>query len=126
MTMRIQTRDNRTEFFPGEEIVGRVEWQLTQPPQSVELRLFWYTRGKGDQDVDVVHNLPFENPSTTDRRDFRIQLPDAPYSFSGKLISLTWALELVAQPSGETERVEIMVTPTGSEIQLAAPSDTNV
>lgn len=116
--MKIETAENRTEFFPGEEVKGRVSWELDKPPQSVELRLFWYTRGKGDQDVSVVQTVDFSNPSQYEQRDFSITLPDAPYSFSGKIISLIWALELVAQPSGTTERLEILLTPTGAEIDL--------
>ena len=45
-------------------------------------------------------------------------MPESPYSFSGKLVSLLWALELVAEPSGDTERKDISITPTGTEISL--------
>jgi hypothetical protein len=45
-------------------------------------------------------------------------LPLAPYSFSGKLISLIWGLELVLEPSQETARFEFTLSPTGEEIML--------
>lgn len=51
-------------------------------------------------------------------RAFRFQLPEAPYSFSGKLISLAWALELIAYPSKEVVRREIVLAPGGSEVRL--------
>src|SRR4029079_11056794 len=93
-------------------------WQLEKPAQSVELRLFWYTRGKGDQDVGVVSTVPFPEPGLTDSRGLRIPLPAGPFSFSGKLISLLWALEVVAEPGSRAGRLEIIVSPSRREIQL--------
>jgi len=84
----------------------------------VELRLFWHTEGKGTRDVEVIETLSFSVPSRQDRRDFRFRLPDSPYSFSGKLVSVIWALELVLLSSGETERLEIVVSPTRTELAL--------
>jgi hypothetical protein len=49
-------------------------------------------------------------------------LPEGPYSFSGKLISLIWALELACSPGSETVRREITVSPTGHEIVLGEHS----
>ena len=39
---------------PGEVLKGRVGWQSDTPITSAELRLFYYTKGKGTRDVDVV------------------------------------------------------------------------
>ena len=116
--LEIKTRDDRTEFLPGEELAGEVLWQSDSAPGLVELRLFWHTEGKGTRDVGVIGTLNFSVPGRQDRRDFRFQLPDSPYSFSGKLVSIVWALELVLMSSGETERLEILVSPTRSEIAL--------
>ena len=46
-------------------------------------------------------------------------LPAGPYSFSGRLISLIWALELVAEPGNHVARVEITLGPDGQEVVLA-------
>ncbi|MCX8038728.1 MAG: hypothetical protein N3D11_17075 [Candidatus Sumerlaeia bacterium] len=116
--LQITLHDNRTEFLPGETVEGRVSWQLAQPAKSVEVRLFWFTRGKGTTDVEVAATARFDRPAPSDQQPFRFTLPKAPYSFSGKLISLVWAIELVVEPSGETERVEIVLSPTGREILL--------
>ena len=112
---------NRTRFLPGDEIVAAAYWKLDQPPSSVEVRLFWFTRGKGTQDVNVVQTIRFDHPQIEEARPARLVLPEAPYSFSGKLISLVWALEIVADPSGESTRVELTVSPTGDEIDLRQP-----
>ena len=118
-TLQIATRDGRRQFFPGDEIEGTASWQLGEPAKAVELRLFWYTRGKGTTDAGIVDRARFDHPAQTDEYTFRLKLPDGPYSFSGKLISLIWALELVVEPSGEAERLEFTVSPTGKEIVLS-------
>ncbi len=116
--LRIETRDSQTQFRPGEEIIGTVSWLLDESPEAIELRLFWYTQGKGTQDISLIESIRFDHPAQQERRPFRIRLPEAPYSFSGKLISLVWALELVELPSKDVERLDITLSPTGAEIVL--------
>ncbi|UCE50589.1 MAG: hypothetical protein JSW47_10580 [Phycisphaerales bacterium] len=86
----------------------------------MELRLLWYTQGKGDEDAGLAETMTFEPQGLADQRSFRFTLPDGPYSFCGSLISLTWALELSAWPGDVCERKEITVTPTGQEVLLEA------
>jgi len=117
-SIEIETVDASTSWRPGETLEGTVSWRFDRDPKSVELRLFWYTEGKGDQDVEVVSALAFENLASQDRRTFRFSLPAGPYSFSGKLISLTWALEAIVMPGTVVDRLEISVSPTGREILL--------
>jgi hypothetical protein len=111
---------NRTEYGPGEPISGEVSWQLDAPPAGVEVRLFWYTRGKGTTDVQVVKAQHFDSAGTAGRRKFKFVLPEEPYSFSGKLISLVWALEAVVQPGNRSQRLELVVAPGGREVLLGA------
>ena len=108
--MRIAIRDNQTAFRPCEQIEGTVSWSFgDRVPEVVELRLFWYTRGRGTQDVSVVENLHFDRPRAREVRPFCLRLPYAPYSFGGQLVSLTWAVELVAASPEAVERVEIVL-----------------
>jgi hypothetical protein len=59
--------------------------------------------------------------------EFRMKIPEAsPPSFSGQLVSLEWALEFQIETSGETERCEITVSPTGQEISLYKYDDGNL
>jgi len=119
--IRVETRDGVTAFRPGDEAAGTVRWQLDQPPRSLDLRLFWYTQGKGEQDMGVVEELPLAEPGAEGSRSFRFRLPAGPFSFSGKLISLLWAIEAVAETVGagpQAGRCEIIVSPTGREILL--------
>jgi len=119
-TLKIGTYENRTAFQPGEEIAGKVLWILdeSERAEAVEVRLFWYTQGKGTRDVALVGSVRFDDPPPREQREFRFTAPEGPYSFSGKLISLAWALEVVVLPSEETERIEVVVSPTGREVIL--------
>ena len=93
-------------------------WQVDDPPQSAELRLFWYTSGKGTQDVGNVETVVFQTPQTHDDRTFSLTLPREPYSFSGKLISIVWALELIVEPGANVERQEFVMSASGAEVVL--------
>ena len=116
--LRIELADELASFKPTDELNGTVTWDLEQIPSSMELRLFWFTRGKGTEDVGVIKTIRFETPGLRDKKTFNFSLPDSPYSFSGKLISLIWALELIAEPSSQVARREIVVAPGGRELRL--------
>ncbi len=110
-------KDNNV-YFPEEIIEGTVSWQLNIDPKKVYLRLFWFTSGKGTEDMEVVDEISFDNPGISDSRPFKFTLPNEPYSFSGKLVSLTWALEILSKPGKEAEQKEIVVSPYGHEVNL--------
>jgi len=116
--LKILLREDRTRFRPGETMDGVAGWQLDQPAKSLELRLFWFTKGKGTEDMQIVQTVRFETPQNDEARRFSLKLPDMPFSFSGQLVSLIWALELVVIPGDLMTRLEIVVSPTGEEILL--------
>ena len=117
-TLRIDISGGLRGYKPGETMNGRVTWQVDEPPQSAELRLFWYTSGKGTQDVENVDSVVFQTPQTHDDRTFSLTLSRQPYSFSGKLISLVWALELIVEPGSNVERQGLVMSASGSEVVL--------
>jgi hypothetical protein len=116
----IALQDQKTAFAPRQTIHGRAEWNLGTRPRHLELSLLWYTAGKGTRDVGVIETKRFDAPGASGAQDFSFALPDGPYSFSGKLISLIWALELTSSSGSESVRQEITVSPTGREILLSA------
>lgn len=118
--LKILLREQRTAFRPGEMIEGVAGWRLDKEPRSVELRLFCFTRGKGTEDVLVINNQTFDAPQLEEGRKFSFTLPSQPWSFSGQLVSLIWALELVVEPGSQSTRVEFVLAPDGEEIQLHA------
>lgn len=116
--LTIGLKDNRTEYKPGEILTGTVSWAMQRNPKSVEVRLFWYTSGKGTTDTCLVSRQVFDSPNGLDQRKFQIEIPNGPYSFSGKLISLRWGLELVVNRGKEVQRVDLTVSPTGQEVRI--------
>lgn len=121
---RLDIQSDFDAYFPGGELQAEVSWELDRDPAAVELRLVWNTSGKGDRDLKVVHAVRFDAPSARDRREVTITLPWGPYSFSGKLISLIWALELVVLPANLSVRKELTMGPDAREVLIgvARPS----
>jgi hypothetical protein len=107
-----------TVAAPNMDLGGTVTWVLPKPTDVLELRLLWRTRGIGTSDMQVVDRVRFENPKPMEERPFRLRLPPGPYSFSGKLVSLGWMLELVTLPQEESVSVDLVLSPTGQEIVL--------
>jgi hypothetical protein len=112
----IRTTDGRTAFSPGEPVAGIVSWSLPAAPRRMEVRLFWFTRGKGTQDVQIVEPIVIENAPMQGQHPFTFHAPNGPYSFSGRLISLIWGLEVLAEPKDRSDRIEIVCAPGGREI----------
>ena len=124
--VKIAVRKQPAEYEPGEEIAGGAQWQLDRSPESVEARLLWHTVGRGGrshEDVGVVSTVRFDAPQRDDTRSFRFTAPLAPYSFSGQLVTLTWAVELVALPHKENSRVELSIAPGGKPLELVAVAE---
>ena len=117
--LNLETADGRSWFKPGELIVGRASWYLDKEVDAIEIRLFWYTSGKGSRDVGVERTLRIERPDTSGYRDFSFPAPEGPYSFSGKLITLQWSIEVVVLPNGETERFDLGIGPRPIEVDLS-------
>lgn len=113
---------DRGELRPKEKISGKVSWRVSTPVRYIELRLFWYTIGKGSEDVGVVDTLRIEDVAQAGTRGFSFILPASPYSFSGRLISLVWAVEALVEPGRECQRAEFTFAPSGKEVLLYAQS----
>lgn len=118
--LSIELKDGKHAFAPGEQVEGRIEWSLDSNLRALELSLLWHTSGKGTRDVRVLHTHRIDSPGSFGLDKLSFTLPPGPYSFSGKLISLIWALELTCTPGDETVRQEIVVSPTGREILLTS------
>ncbi len=111
----LNIKPDKLTFAPGEIVGGEVNWNLGQAPSWVEVRLFWFTRGKGTTDTHQEAKIRFDNPASSETRRFELQLPVEPYSYNGHLIAIVWALELSAHDD-PTTRVELVMSPTGKEI----------
>lgn len=115
--VKIDVRKRPAEFEPGEEIVGAAQWLLARTPEAVEARLLWYT-GRGPYVADVIETVRFEGALKDDTRPFRFTAPEAPYSYCGRLLTLCWAVELMAYPNRESARVELVIAPGGRALEF--------
>ncbi len=116
--IRLGLRENITTFQSGDSIAGAALWEFTQKKKCIEVRLVWFTRGKGTEDGATVATQAFDATQLADTGTFSFTAPEAPYSFDGTLIALVWAVELVAEPGNEFERIEIIIAPGEKEIAL--------
>ena len=118
---RITLDSENRSFVPGDRISGRVEWKnLKGAPEKVEIRLIWHTTGKGDQDCEFVDSVEHSQPKSNGESGFDFVAPSRPFSFSGKLISLTWAIEALVFPSLDAEQAELVISSDGKEVILHA------
>jgi hypothetical protein len=112
--------DGRSAFAPGESVEVDAEWQLAEPAREIELRLVWSTAGIGARDLDVVERRVIGAGRSGHGRH-TLQLPESPYSFSGKLISLLWSLELIVDDGRCSVQLRIVVAPERREIVIGIP-----
>jgi hypothetical protein len=114
---------NRTAFQPRENLSAAVLWALDRAPAQIEARLFWRTRGKGTEDVEIVARQFLVSPAAAGESSMTFALPEGPWSFSGKLISLGWGVEVVAEPGGQNARCEFVLGPDAREVLLSPIED---
>ena len=115
----IQVKKDKSTYLPGQTISGMVSWgELPPETDKVAVRLIWFTSGKGDRDVQIVGELDVDRPGAAGELEFNFVVPHRPYSFSGQLISLTWALEAIVFPGMEAQQLELIVSPNAREILL--------
>ena len=104
--LNLKLNKNSNEYVAGEVIRGTAAWEaLPEKTNKLSVRLIWYTQGRGDRDVELLESLDFEITSgmhRTGEQNFDFVAPARPYSFSGKLIELTWAVELIVYPTRDS------------------------
>lgn len=121
----IELENGRTVYRPGDTISGRVRWHRDDDVRSAEVRLGWFTQGKGTGDGALVEAMTTEHLAAQGTLPFRFILPEGPWSFSGALVTLAWTIELVLEPGHDVAGSEILLTPSGSEIRLADATAVN-
>lgn len=109
---------NRTAFAPGDRIEVTVLWAFSRVPGTIDVRLFWITRGKGTEDIEIVDRSSIRAPTVAGEERCVFVLPEAPWSFSGKLISLVWGVEAVVAAPEQAARCEFVLAPDAAEIRL--------
>ena len=118
-SISIQLDQENSEFQTGTTISGKVIWSAAAT-KKIELRLFWFTEGRGTQDIELIEERNWDAQAQGEQ-PFEFTLPTEPYSFSGRLISLQWALEAVTLPKeNATTRKVFTLSPNGKELVLSS------
>lgn len=120
--LEISLETKEAIFAPGETVAGEVSWLFHDMIKPLEIRLIWYTKGKGTQDVTLVEKMKIDSNTMSGQSPFSFKLPPTPYSFSGKLISVIWALELVTLGKEYKKQVQIIMGPNKEEVDLFVKS----
>ena len=119
--LNLKFDEDRKEFLPGETVSVQLEWELENKVERIDLRLFFFTRGHGDTDFELVQKESVEQPERRGKQSFQFSLLSLPYSFEGKLFSIIWAIEAELFPLQEIYREEILVGP--NKIQVSQNSE---
>ena len=115
----ISLTNEQTAFVPGNIIAGTIRWaDIKENTEQIDVRLIWYTKGKGERNHELLDSHPIVNPQNQGESGFQFAVPHRPYSFSGKLVSLVWAIEAIAFPDLEAEQLEVVISKDGKEIIL--------
>ncbi len=119
MSISIHLHDEQTGFAPGGTIAGEVRWnQLPVSDKTViSLELAFRTEGKGTSQREVFHELEWPVTMAKGNESFTIEAPNWPWSFSGKLVSILWALD-AWQGNEHAEAVPVTISPNGDEMDL--------
>jgi hypothetical protein len=106
---------------PGDAVRLNVAWDIDAAPARIEVRLVYRTAGKGTTDVVCATTNTQESPANSGRRIITLTLPpDAPLSYDGKLLSISWfaQAELIGTKKRVTDTAELplIVSPIGRPI----------
>lgn len=108
----------KLNYQPGESIEGKFVWKQIGKGIRFDIRLIWFTEGKGTRDHQTIHHQLIEPKEFDGSKSFRFVAPHWPHSFSGQFISLRWAIEAVELPSDEATTMILVIAPEGQEIVL--------
>ena len=106
-------------YPPYGTLTGTVKWDFAPDAVSRNLTvaLYWFTEGRGSETGETVDEISIAN-SSSGRREFSFKLPPGPYSFSGRLITLKWAVEFSGEKPDFAVRKEFVMSPDGNLIVL--------
>ena len=115
----IKLKIEKEHYAPKENIQVSLHWDLMDVAENIiEVHLFWYTEGRGDEDMEIIETQEIKLNAKSGSKDLIFVAPLQPYSFSGKYIALTWAIEAVMQKSKISALEIFYLTPFHEKIIL--------
>lgn len=107
-------------FLPGEVVNANVSWEpkKNKGPEFIVIKLLWFTEGKGEKDLQIVAEQKIEHPAPSGNQSFHLSLPNFPWSYEGKILSIKWCIE-AATEKGLASQIEIVCAPQKERIRTA-------
>jgi hypothetical protein len=105
-------------FAPGETLVFTLARDASAKPGPLTVQLGWFTEGKGTRDAAVEWSDYLSDLAPGTDRSFEVRLPEAPWSFSGKLVSVAWRLEVLDAKREPLVAVPLIIGPGGETVTL--------
>lgn len=107
-------------FAPEETLVFTLSRATDAKPGPLTLQLGWFTEGRGTRDADIVWSERIDDLAPGADRGFEVRLPEAPWSFAGKLVAVSWRLEALDARGEPLLALPITVGPGGAPVTLPA------
>lgn len=106
-------------YQPYGTLTGTIKWDFGSGkiPQNLTVALYWFTEGKGTETGETVDEISIEHSSIGEQK-FSFKLPAGPYSFSGNLITLKWAVEFSGEKPDFAVKKEFIMSPDSNPIVL--------
>ena len=87
---------------------GQVNYELSVPISSIDLRLFWYTEGQLlYEPVVPAAATVISVTASAGEALFSLKIPTTPKPYHSDKINVRWALEAIARPSGFVTRLDL-------------------
>ena len=106
-------------YPPYGTLTGTIKWGFTTDnvPRNLTVALYWFTEGRGTETGETVDEISIES-TPSGEQEFSFKLPAGPYSFSGRLIALKWAVEFSGEKPDFAVSREFVMSPDGEVIVL--------
>ena len=82
------------------------------------VQLGWFTEGRGTRDAAVVWGEELTGLAPGADRTFEVRLPETPWTFSGRLVSASWRLEVLDAKRQPLVAVPLVIAPGGQPVVL--------
>jgi len=107
-TIVLRSQDGR--FEPRGRVDGSASWSLEYAPAWLEVRLAWHTEGKGTKEVVVIGFERLRGVSAQDQRTFGLTLPEMPYTYHGRIVSILWSVAVFGPSRRFWRREQLLAT----------------
>ena len=124
-TISLKLDNGQQDYRPGDKLAGTTTWE-DEKPRRVEIRLFWFTMGVAPRQVGLVEQMIIDRPRLQNSSNFAFVLPPGPYSFIGRKIGLSWAVEIVLLPSKRHAAACFNLGPVGQPVFLISDDAANL